>query len=132
MVYGPTEGWKKKKKRPNDRHAIPELISVRMHIVQPSVGRTFPLLLWSSTNHARAGRRRRRPAVHIQSPNLRLTNHDFGFTARLLGVRLLLRPSRAEGWMNKDTRETLGPNQRSVRRRQTSSKVSDSNPNRLM
>ena len=40
----------KKKKRPNDRHAIPELISVRMHIVQPSVGRTFPLLLlWSST-----------------------------------------------------------------------------------
>ena len=28
-----------------DRHAIPELISVRMHIVQPSVGRTFPLLL---------------------------------------------------------------------------------------
>ena len=32
----------------------------------------------------------KRPAVHIQSPNLRLTNHDFGFTARLLGVRLLL------------------------------------------
>ena len=31
----------------------------------------------------------KRPAVHIQSPNLRLTNHDFGFTARLLGVRLL-------------------------------------------
>ena len=39
------EKWRKKKKRPNDRHAIPELISVRMHIVQPSVGRTFPLLL---------------------------------------------------------------------------------------
>ena len=44
------EDESKKKKRPNDRHAIPELISVRMHIVQPSVGRTFPLLLlWSST-----------------------------------------------------------------------------------
>ena len=42
------EDESKKKKRPNDRHAIPELISVRMHIVQPSVGRTFPLLLlWS-------------------------------------------------------------------------------------